>query len=62
MCSEAVTNQYPWLLVSTLFGLEIKYTLKPLEANLQVSVPGFRARIILSRGRERGLVTSISTS
>ena len=59
MRPEAVTNQYPWLLVSTLFSLGIKHTLEPLEADLRVGVPGFGARIVPSRGRERGLVASM---
>ena len=30
VCPEAVTNQYPWLLVSLFSSLGIKHVLKPL--------------------------------
>ena len=30
VCPKAVTNQYPWLLVSLFFGLGVKYTREPL--------------------------------
>lgn len=56
MRPEAVTNQHPWFLVSLSFGLGIKRTLKPFQANLRVGVSRFGARIVLSRGEERGPV------
>ena len=57
--AEAVTNQHPWFLVSLAFSLGVKDTLKPLQANLRVSVSRFGARIVPSRGRERGPVASM---
>jgi hypothetical protein len=56
---KAVTNQHAWFLVSTSFGLWVKYTLKPLEANLGVGVSRSGACIVPSRGGERGLVASM---
>jgi hypothetical protein len=58
---EAVTNQHPWLLVSLSSSLGIKYALKPLQANLGVSVPRFGVCIVLSRGRERSPVASMGS-
>lgn len=62
MRPEAITDQYPWLLISLFSRLGIKYALKPLQANLRVSVPGFGVGIVPSRGRERGLVASMGSS
>jgi hypothetical protein len=59
VCPEAVTNQYPWLLVSLLSSLGIKYVLEPLQADLGVGIPRFGARIVPSRGRERSPVASM---
>jgi hypothetical protein len=59
---KAVTNQHLGLLVSLFSSLGIKHTLKPLQANLRVSVSRFRACIVLSRGRERSLVALIGSS
>jgi hypothetical protein len=56
MCPKAVTNQYPWFLVSPSFDLGVKHTREPLQADLRVSVPRFRAHIMPSRGGESGLV------
>jgi len=58
---KAVTNQHPWLLVSLSSSLGIKHALEPLQANLGVGVPRFRACIMPSRGGERGLVASIGS-
>jgi len=35
---EAVVNQHPWFLVSTLLGLGSKDTLEPLQADLGVTL------------------------
>jgi len=56
---EGVTNQHPWFLVSLSFGLGIKHTLKPLQANLRVGASRFGARIVPSRGGQRGPVASM---
>jgi hypothetical protein len=40
-------------------GLGIKYTLKPLQADLGVGISRFGARIVPSRGGERGPVASM---
>ena len=56
---KAVTNQHSWFLVSLSFGLGIKHTLDPLQANLRVRVSRFGARIVPSRGTERGPVASM---
>ena len=61
MRPEAVTNQYPWLLVSLSSRLGIKYALEPPQANLGVGVPRFGARIVLSRSRERSPVASVGS-
>jgi hypothetical protein len=58
---EAVGNQHPWLLVSSLLSFGMKYTLELLEANLRVGISRFGARILLSRGRERGPVASMGS-
>ena len=62
MRPEAVTYKNPWFLLSLFSSLRIKYTLKPLQANLGVSIPGFRAGIVPTRGGERGPVASIGSS
>jgi hypothetical protein len=59
---ETVTNQYPGFLVSLFSRLGIKHALEPLQANLGVGIPRFGARIVLSRGGERGLVALIGSS
>jgi len=59
---ETVTNQHPWLLVSLSSSLGIKHALKPLQADLGVGVPRFGARIMPSRGGERGPVASMGSS
>ena len=56
---EAVTNQYPGFLVSLFSRLGIKHALEPFQTNLSISVSRFGARIVLSRDRERGPVTSM---
>ena len=61
MRPEAVKNQHPWLLVSLSSSLGIKYTLKPLQADLGVGISRFGARIVPSRGGERGLVASMGS-
>ena len=61
MRRKAVTNQHPLFLVSLAFGLGIKHTRQPLQANLRVSVPRFGARIVPSRGGERGPVASMGS-
>jgi hypothetical protein len=60
MRPEAVANQYSRSLISSCFGLGIEYTLKPLQADLRVGIARIRAGIVPSRGRECGLVTSMS--
>jgi len=62
MRPEAVTNQYPGFLVSLFSRLGIKHALEPLQADLGVGVPRFGARIVPSRGGERGLVASMGSS
>ncbi len=62
MAPAAVTNQYLRSLVSSFLGFRIKYTLKPLSANLRVGISGFGASVLLSRGRERGLVASMGSA
>lgn len=37
--AEAVTNEYPWFLVSLDFGLGIKHTLNPLKLILESVYP-----------------------
>jgi hypothetical protein len=59
---KAVTNQYPGFLVSLFSRLGIKNALELLQADLRVSVPRFGARIVPSRGGERGPVASIGCS
>ena len=61
VCPEAVTNQYPWFLVSLSFSLGIKHMLEPLQADLGVGISRFRARIVPSRGGECGLVASMGS-
>jgi hypothetical protein len=58
---KAIINQDTLSLVSLFFGFEIKYTLKLLEANYKVGITKVEARILLSRGRKRGLVALIGT-
>jgi hypothetical protein len=58
---ETVTNQHPWLLVSLSSSLGIKHALEPLQANLGVGVPRFGARIVPSRGGERGPFASMGS-
>jgi hypothetical protein len=58
---EAVRNQYPWFLISSLLSFGMKYTLKPLEAYLRVGISRFGARILPSGGKERGPVTSMGS-
>jgi hypothetical protein len=48
--------QHPWFLFSLSFSLEIKYTLKLLQADLGSGIPRFGVRMVLSRGGERGPV------
>ncbi len=61
MRPKAITDQYPWSLVSLSFSLGIKHTLEPLQANLGVGISRFGARIVLSRGRECGPVASMGS-
>jgi hypothetical protein len=56
---EAVTNKDSWFFISSLFSFGIKYTFKLLEADLRVGISRIGARILLSRGRERGLVAPV---
>jgi hypothetical protein len=60
MRPEAVADQYLRSLVSSFFGFGIEYTLEPLQADLGVGIARIRAGIVPPRGRECGLVTSIS--
>ena len=57
--TEAVANQCSWFLVSPFFGLGIKHTLEPLQADLGVGISRFGARIVPSRGGKRGPVASM---
>lgn len=59
MCSKAVANQHPWLLVSSFLSLGIKYTLEPLQADLGVGISRFITRILPSGCRERSPVASV---
>src|SRR5436305_14222109 len=59
MRPEAVANQHPWFLVSTLLGLGVKDTLEPLQADLGVGISRFGARILPSGGGEGGPVASM---
>ena len=61
MRPEAVTNQHAGFLVSLFSRLGIKHALEPLQANLGVGVPRFGACVVLSKGRERGLVASVGS-
>jgi hypothetical protein len=61
MRSKAVADQDAWFLISSLFGFEIKYTLKPLQADLRVSISRVGAYILPSRGRKRGPIASMGT-
>lgn len=60
--SEAVVDQYPWLLVSLFSSLGVEHVFELLQANLRVSIPRDGTRIVLPRGRKHSLVTSISNS
>ncbi len=59
---ETVTNQHSGFLIGLSSCLRIKYALEPLQADLGVDVPGFRAGIVPSRGGECSSVTSVSSS
>jgi hypothetical protein len=59
--SKAIADQDASSLVSLFFGFGIKYTLELLEADYRVGITRVGARILPSRGRKRGLVTSIGT-
>ena len=61
MGSKAITDQDTWSLVSSFFSFGIKYMLKPLKADLRVSIPRVGAHILPSRGREHGPVALIGT-
>jgi len=56
---EAVAYQHPWFTISPFFGLGIKHTLEPLQADLGVGISSFGARIMPSRGGVRGPVGSM---
>ena len=57
--AEAVINEYPWFLISLDFGLGVKHTLNPLQADLEVSISRLGAHIMLSRSGKCGLLTSM---
>ena len=57
---KANINQDTWSLINSFFSFKIKYTLEPLEANYKVGISRVKAYILLFKGRERGLVASIS--
>ena len=59
MRSKAVADQDASSLVSSFFGFGIKYTLKPLQADLRVGISRVGARILPSRGMKRGPVASM---
>jgi hypothetical protein len=59
MRSKAIADQDASSLISSFFGFEVKYTLKPLKANYKVSITRVKAHILPSRGRKRGLATLI---
>jgi hypothetical protein len=58
---ETVTNQHPGFLVSLSSRLGIKHALESLQVNREVGIPGFGARIVPSRGVERGPVALIGS-
>jgi len=60
--AEAVTDKNPWFLVSLRFGLRVKHTFDPLQADLGVGVSRLRARIMPSRGGICGSVASMGCS
>jgi hypothetical protein len=43
---EAVTDQNSWFLLCPRFGLGIEHTFKPLQADLEVDVSRFKARVM----------------
>lgn len=59
MHSKAVADQDASSLVSSFFNFGLKYTLKPLEANYRVGISRVGARILPSRCRKSGPVTSM---
>ena len=59
MHSKAVADQDASSLVSSFFNFGIKYTLKTFEANYKVGISRVGARILPSRGRKSGPVTSM---
>lgn len=60
MRSEAIVDYYAWFLISLFFGLEIKYKLEPLQADIGVGVSTVRVRIVPSRSGVRHPVSSVS--
>ena len=62
MRPEAVLYQHPWFLVSPFFGLGIKHTLEPLQADIGVGKSRFGARIEPSRGGIHSPVISMGRS
>lgn len=59
---EAVLYQHPWFRVSPFFGLEVKHTLEPLQADIGVDKSRFGARIKSFRGGIRDSIISIDCS
>jgi len=59
---EAVANQRPWFLVSTLPSFRVKDTLEPLQADLGVGISRFGARILPSGGGKGCPVASMGRS
>lgn len=56
MRSEAVANQNPWFVMRPCFGLEIKDTREPVQADLGVGISRLGACIVPSRGGISGPV------
>ena len=62
MCPEIILYQYRWFLISPFFGLGIKYTLKPLQANIGISESRFGVYIEPARSRIYNPITSMGHS
>ena len=62
MRPKVILYEHPWFFISLFFGLGIKHTLKPLQADIGVGESRFGARIQPSRGGIRGPVISIDCS
>ncbi len=61
MYYKAIADQDASFAINSFLSFGIKDTLKLFKANYRVGIPGLGARILPSRGRKRGLVTSIGT-